>query len=579
MDKKYWIITSQWSIIDSMATESVSPHSFYCERNFGNDLSRYVEGSERTNHLLLMTEEPKGEYAIQLSQELIDSSLLMPCNKKRTMYLYPKSINFRKGMVRFRFASEELMKLFIAETDIMLEVKCITKYMPNFYVSDSGSDFKEAATDCLALESQDTSIRKENRRNFIKGAVMGFARGCLISAEKQEMTEYRIALNTLKNALAGMHTRLLVDSDYLPDMSFAEQIANVEDLHRKAFGKYANSFKVLTKLFTDLLGILRERHKDLQMMKGPDHTAIIRSLNAEMEQTKKEVERIKLDYSINEYVRELEMIMAEEERKGRAAGKSRQYFPKGSAERARKNYLKNVIEDFRKNNSTYRELTQRASQIKSRLSEIAMGSTKYDGALAPAFNSMSDVIVNLMEHIKKGSPVAAVDLSCLSLSPEGNLCICTKGFLEAEAEYYSMLLKAALAHPITELRPLSSKDIMDVLISSAKEYSSSSRTIGTPEGQAIRISLLALWKYRNNQPGGEIIYPEGMNLMAAVMAFLVKGNDFQQMERFASNRGIRNMQYALALQGAMIGFASLPRTFTDKVITRVDIESIIAIMD
>lgn len=580
MEKRYWIITSQWSLIDSMATESVSPHSFYCERSFGSDLSRYVEGSERANHLLLMTEEPKGDYAIQLSGDLIDSSLLMPCNKKCTMLLYPKSIHFRKGMVRFRFASEDLMKSFIAETDIMLEVKCTAKYREDFYVSDSGSDFKEPdTTDRLALESQEVAIGRENSRNFIKGAVMGFARGCLINAEKQEVTDYRIALNALKNSLTGMHTRLLVDSDYLPDMSFIGQIESVEQLHRKAFGKEINSFKVMTKLFTDLLGILKERHQELQMMKGPGHAAMIRSLEAEMEQTLREVERIELDSNINEYVRELDMIKAEEERMGRAAGKSRQYFPKGSAERARKEYLKSVIEDFKKNNSVYRELTGRVSQIKSRLSEIAMGTTKYDGALAPAFNSLSDVIVDLMEHIRKDSPAAEVDLSCFSLSPEGNLGICTKGFSEAEAEYYTLLLKAALAHPLTELRPLSFKDIMDVLLSSAKEYSSSSRTIGTPEGQAIRNALLALWKYRNNQPGGEIIFPEGMDLMAAVMAFLVKGNDFQQMERYAANRGIRNMQYALALQGAMVGFASLPRTFTDKVISRADIESIMSVMD
>ncbi len=580
IEKEYWIITSQWSLIDSMATESVSPNSFYCERNFGSDLSRYVEGSERANHLLLMTEEPKGDYAILLSGKLIDSSLLMPCNKKCTMLLYPKSLHFRKGMVRFRFASEELMKSFIAETDIMLEVKCTSKYREDFYVSDSGSDFKESATtDCLALESQDTSIRKENCRNFIKGAVMVFARGCLINAEKQEVTDYRIALNALKNALTGMHTRLFVDSDFLPDMSFVGQIEGVEQLHRKAFGKDINSFKMMTKLFTNLLGILWERHQELQMMKGPGHTAMIHSLEAEMEHTRREVEKIEIDSNINEYVRELDMIKAEEERMGRVAGKSRKYFPKGSVERARKDYLKSVIEDFRKNNSAYRELTGRVSQIKSLLSEIAMGTTKYDGALAPAFNSLNDVIIDLMEHINKDSPTAEVDLSCFSLSPEGNLSICTKGFSEAEAEFYSLLLKAALGHPLTELRPLSFKDIMDVLLSSAKEYSSSSRTIGTPEGQTIRNALLALWKYKNNKPGGEIIYPEGMDLMAAVMAFLVKGNDFLQMERFAANRGIRNMQYVLALQGAMIGFASLPRTFTDKVITRADIESIMAIMD
>lgn len=580
MEKKYWMITSQWSLIDSMATESVSPHSFYCERSFGSDLSRYVEGSERANHLLLMREEPKGDYAIEISEALIDTSLLMSYGKKGTMFLYPGSIHFRKGMVRFRFSSEELMKSFIAETDIMLEVKCTSKYSPDFYVSDSGKEFREPeATDLLALEDQSSAIGKDDRRNFVKGAVMGYARGCLINAEKQEVTDYRNALNALKNALTGMHTRLLVDSDFLPDHSFVEQISKVEELYHKAYSKESRAFNVMKLLFTDLLGILRQRYDELQKQKGPGQAILVRSLEADLDSTLKEVARIELDSNINEYVRELDMIKAEEERMGRAAGKSRQYYPKGSAERARKDYLKGIIEDFRKNNSTYRELTGRVSQIKSQLSEIATGTTQYDGALAPAFNSLSDVIVDLMEHIKKDGTVAEADLSCFSLSGEGELSICTKDFSDAEAEYYSLLLKAALAHPLTELRPLSVKDIMDVLLSSAKEYSSNSSTIGTPDGQTIRNALLSLWKYRNNLPGGEIVIPEGMGLMPAVIAFMVKGNDFQQMERFAANRGIRNMQYALALQGAMIGFASLPRTFTDKVITRTDIEAIMSVMD
>lgn len=575
MDKKYWIITSQWSLTDSMATESVSPHSFYHERNFGSDLSRYVEGSERANHLLLMKEEPKGDYAIEISEAIIDPSLLLPCDKKSIMFLYPESIHFRKGMVRFRFSSENLLKSFIAETDIMLEVKCVAKYSSDFYVSDCGKDFKEPkSTDLLALEGQSSAIGKDDRRNYVKGAVMGYARGCLINAEKQEVNDYRNALNALKNSLTGMHTRLLVDSDFLPDKSFVEQICNVEELYRRAYGKESRAFNVMKLLFTDLLGILRQRYDELQRQKGTGQAMLIRSLETELNSTLKEIARIELDSNINEYVRELEMIKDEEEQMGIVNGKKRQYFPKGSAERTRKDYLKSMIEDFQKNNATYRELTANVSKIKNRLSEIATGTTQYDGALAPAFNSLSDVIVDLTEHIKKEGAVAEADLSCCTLSPEGELSICTKCFSNAETEYYSMLLKAALAHPLTELRPLSVKDIMDVLLSSAKEYSSSASTIGTPDGQAIRNALLALWKYRNNIPGGEIVIPEDMELMPAVMAFMVKGNDFQQMERFAANRGIRNMQYALALQGAMIGFASLPRTFTDKVILDKKIEEI-----
>ena len=56
--KKYYIEISSWNLLESFVTESISPFSFYQERDFGNNLSRYLSGEkERSYHLILSTKD------------------------------------------------------------------------------------------------------------------------------------------------------------------------------------------------------------------------------------------------------------------------------------------------------------------------------------------------------------------------------------------------------------------------------------------------------------------------------------------------------------------------------------------
>ena len=52
--------------------------------------------------------------------------------------------------------------------------------------------------DCLPLERQDESIVADDRRNYVKGAIMGFVRGSLTSHSESD--------RTLLNALADQRT-------------------------------------------------------------------------------------------------------------------------------------------------------------------------------------------------------------------------------------------------------------------------------------------------------------------------------------------------------------------------------------
>lgn len=76
------------------------------------------------------------------------------------------------------------------------------------------------------------------------------------------------------------------------------------------------------------------------------------------------------------------------------------------------------------------------------------------------------------------------------------------------------------------------------------------------------ICLFVYWKYKNNRVAGFEI-PCSLPIFSSIMAFFVKPFGFDQMERFMQNRGINYKQYGFMLWGGAIGYASLPKTFTN----------------
>lgn len=134
----YYININSWNLLESFVSESISPFSFYQNRGYGNNLSRYMdETNERTNYLILSTKEIKGDYVLRVSDDILDKSNLVPVKKCKTLYTYNKTIYYKKGSVAFLFSSRELLESLVAESQILFEVKCIDKYKSDFIVAAS----------------------------------------------------------------------------------------------------------------------------------------------------------------------------------------------------------------------------------------------------------------------------------------------------------------------------------------------------------------------------------------------------------------------------------------------------------
>ena len=103
--------------------------------------------------------------------------------------------------------------------------------------------------------------------------------------------------------------------------------------------------------------------------------------------------------------------------------------------------------------------------------------------------------------------------------------------------------------------------ILNLIVAAATAFKSFPAAT-TKEGQLIISTLQTYWKYKNNKVSGFEI-PCSLPVFSSIMAFFVKPFGFDQMERFMQNRDINYKQYGFMLWGCAIGYASLPKTFTN----------------
>lgn len=549
-----------------MATECISPFSFYSNRCYGSDLSRFMGGSERVNHLFLYEEEPAGDYAIAISESLLELKDLLPVKGANDVFKYPHSIFFRKGFVKFRFASETIFKSFLAETEIMLEVKCTQLYKDDFYFSDSGKPLNDSKlADCLALENQTEAVSAENSYNYVKGALIGFTRG-QVMAKSVGDTTLLTSLSELKNSFGGLHTRLMLDETYCIGEELVPKLNEIESLYYQENHPRSNNFDVIRLLYSDLIKVAKLRFAELQKRNGPGKYKMMNDLKLQQAVCERQISEIELHSEIHKYISELDTMKRLEEENGRAIGKTRKYFPKGSAEYDRKQQLKLLIEEFKKNNKEYNALVNQLKRIKDEMTGISMDTTEYDGAIPPIFLKISDAITAITSKVSEASPRESVDYSNIQIV--GNNTIKVKkfeGICEAELEYYNILLDTILQEPLMELRPISDMDILRILEKSCKLFSEKGKTYKTEDGKCVKDAIVSFWLYKKHDPRGNIAIIESMPLLSNVIAFFTKCSDFAQIERFAVNKSIPNKEFALMLWGGLVGYASLPRTMTKDI--------------
>lgn len=563
----YYININSWNLLESFVSESISPFSFYQNRGYGNNLSRYMdETNERTNYLILSTKEIKGDYVLKVSDDILDKSNLVPVKKCKTLYTYNKTIYYKKEAVAFLFSSRELLESLVAESQILFEVKCIDKYKSDFIVAASkalplSTDIIENAISFQLHEY----IKQDSIYDRLKGMIVAYTRAIAFAKNPKEQS-LMCMLRDLKNSFAGLNTQVMVsETAVLNESKYISLIQTAKEAYKDTVNTRTNLFDILTQRFAEIVKLAKARAEEIFRNKPVCSASIRARLMDQKDVLENKLYSLESKDGISDLIEELNSIKKQERDNGIKLNKKREYFKKGSWEYERKNYLKQEIKKYEDENYEFKSIKQQIADIRQRLSNIESGSYTYDTTLGDLFVRVSDIMNELISKAKtSGETNGNIDYSCFSLN---NLAISINvQTSDEEKVFLDVIMNEAL---MGKLRVLSDEGVLSLIVESANKYKCLECS-NTEKGKQILGTLREFWAYKHNQCSSFSI-PDNLVVLKSLMAFFIKPFGFDQIDRYAQNRGIECKEFGYMLRGAIIGYAAFPKTFTDVLYANADI--------
>lgn len=559
---KYYISINSWNLLESFITESLSPFAFYSKRNFGNNLSRTISNSnDKINFLVLSTTDNGGDYTIIVDDAILDTSSIKPVKGLKTIFVYGKTLYYKKGGVSFRFGSHALLDAFIAESQILFEVKCIDKYKEDFFIKET-KEKKASVTlrkfgESFSFEQHDLIIG-DNQFNLIKGAVVGYTRGSLTTSSLSNLS-LASKIKDIKNSFAGLNTQIMVnDSEVDHPETYIIKLKECQKLYNEILHEKTNYFDILTQLFLEVRNFASMRCAELSRYSVSDKEGLLASLERKKQDIEYEICQIEKANNISSAKVELKQIKDKEKRLGEKCGKARIYFKKDTHEYNRKQELKAILNVFEESNEGYKALLRKLDDINTSIQNANNGKSQYDTALSALFVRISDITNDLQKKFDQGKSLSIVDLSKIVYAQESGLGL--TGVLEdnAELEYFNVLMNTILGRETLET--ISDQLILSLIEDSANAYKSYP-SYESEKGRLITECLRNYWRYKHNQCIGFTI-PDNMPILQSIMSFFLKPFGFDQIERYMTNKKYTEKKYAMMLWAACNGYAALPKTFT-----------------
>lgn len=552
---KYYISISAWNLLESFTTESISPVAFYAERAYGAKLSRFLEDKfDRTYKLILSTKDNGGDYTIEVDEQLVDKNLLMS-EKDKTIFSYPKTIYYQKGLVAFRFNTQELMDSMIAESQILFEVKCIIKYQSEFYVKELAPTAVKSRKIGNSLSFDYVNyVEQDNRYNQVKGAVTGYARG-IMTAQSSDSRTLQTKVMELKNAFAGLNTITLMGGGEIMNAGkYAAMIEDCKRLYNNQREEPTRIFDIMKQQFSEIIKLAESRANAIA---GNGHSHDQDMLNSEILSLRNKIFALEEANNIGVMFSELEAIKKAERENGLMVGKERVYFKAGTPEYERKQEIKRLLNDFTDGNEEYRMLKDELKRLYGKQSESSNEVEILEGAIQAIFTRLSDLSNEIIKKIATTESKNNLDLSAINIS--NRIVVESSNGLKAESSFFNTLLNVILDTPMDS--PISENAILRLVENGTKAFMELPEST-TEDGKAIVNCMRGFWLYKSHRTVSFEI-PSNMEVIKSTMGFLLKPFGFEQIERYLLNKKCQYKEYAFMLWGACIGFANMPKTFTE----------------
>jgi hypothetical protein len=575
-----WLPIELWNLNELFTTESISPISFYRERNFGNPVNRNQGIIEDTNNLILFDEAVENSILLEVSNTLLDSNFLteIKSSKKGKLksFEYSKTIYLKNGHFNIHFSLGEKLNEFLNNTFMLLEVKSTNKYKNELKVIDVKPEKKAFYQSKLISDKSRLEPFFDRAFNQIKGLIYGYIIGSIGTLGEKEQSLVS-DLSKLKNSIGSIHTDIALSEEYNGFwlINIRKQIKDCQKSYIDNFGKQSDVLDTLQLRLEEIDNLNKMRCVELSRQKSPSYKKDFEKEQNTLEKIKQKLFRYEAENEITSIREELEQIKQEEKRKGELKGKTREYYKIGTEEYDRKQELKTLISRLEEN-IEYQNLKREVNLYEERLRNFQFGMTQFDTSITEQFSRISEYLheitkntTNYFLSINNKSnkyPDISFEISILRLTDfySNNKPVyedfsivfpisLTNTFNESELQLLSVAVNSILSKPQGRLGNFSEQNILEII-----------KDIGEhlPEN-SFKETLRDYYKYRIGK-NDSFNFPEN-SVMANIIVFLMKLNGHDQINKMLVTKNIQNRQIAFLLYGAYLGFANMPKTFTNIV--------------
>lgn len=403
----------------------------------------------------------------------------------------------------------------------------------------------------------------DNLFNSVKGGIVSYLCG-LKTSTSLENQSLILSLTSLKNMIAGLNTVVMMGEENVIDYSQYKisLLKTKNEFLRSPFKSKINLFEVLKHILDEIISLSTLRLEKVAEQKSPSYKLEIERLKKKKAEYEDLLYKLE-DSNIGKIKEELNSIKEQEAKMGELEGKKRKFFPKGSHEYERKKELKAQINKYKEENSEYKTAFREYKSIEASLSYSVIGVTQYDATISSLFIRFSDNINDILKLLKLS---LVKDSKETDLFP--NLSV-LKNDIKIEIEnasleeivLYNIIFHLIVFNSNEKHNVISDSKIVELVERAGKEFGENE--ISKSEvGNQIMNTLRTFWMYKK-QKADSFDIPTDLPLLQAIMSFFIKPRGFDQIDRFMLNRGYQLKKYAYMLWGAIVGYASIPKTLTN----------------
>jgi hypothetical protein len=586
--KSFWIPIDMWNLNELFITESISPISFYKERDFGNPINRNQEKIEGENNLILFDNAVKNDVLLKISIELLDVQCLIENSDKKDKlksFEYSKTIYLKNGLFKVYFSSQEKLNEFLKNTFMLLEVKTINKYKSDFLVDEIISKKLKKALFQPKFISYKNEIQPflDKAFNQFKGLFYGYLIGEIGTLGEKEQ---RLVsdLFKLKNTIGSIHTDIILSEQYSNFwlINIRKQIKDSQKSYIDNFGKQSDVLYTLLLRLEEIDNLNRMRCSDLSKQKSPTYKRDYEIELDNLEKAKQEVYKYECKNEITPLKEELENIEREQRSKSKSEGKKKTVYKKGTYEYERRKELRDKIKYF-DGNTEYKKLKKEIEIQEEIIRNFQFHFTQYDSSITEQFTRISEY---LNEVIKKVNSFFLLKHNKSNYFPdisfEINIIKLADYYFNSSKEYtdFSVIFPGKLIDKLTKtelnLLVVSANSILSQPQGRLGNFSEQNileiiKRIGEHLPESVdKQTLRDYYLYRVGK-NDKFKFPENQ-VLANLIVFLMKLGGHEQINKMLIAKNIPNKQIAFLLYGAYVGFANMPKTFTNIILDSTNLE-------